>query len=129
MVTLKKLVKIYNEQIKTYKPKKYEEQLKVYGLADQRPSLRSSPFPDAMSFDEFKLLKSGDKIQIKGPLSGEYTFVSMSLDKCVLAYEGKYNDYYLVDLGVLPYKSLEYILTVPYECDKWNSSNYVCKGK
>jgi hypothetical protein len=83
--------------------------------------LRENPFPDAMLLDELSLLKTNDKVEMKGKLSGIYTFISMKNDEVKLR-DDRFNflsSYYLEDVGV-----------IPYEVSKlWNGSNYIVSNK
>ena len=83
--------------------------------------LRENPFPDAMLLDELSLLKTNDKVEMKGKLSGIYTFISITSDKVTLKDDQRNftSSYYFSDVGV-----------IPYEVSKlWNGSNYIVSNK
>jgi len=70
-----------------------------------------------MSFDEFSLLKPSDQIELKGKLSGNYTFICKPDERVILKHNltNIESSYYLSDIGVLPYEA----------SNLWNGSNYI----
>jgi hypothetical protein len=87
------------------------------------PSLRAYPFPDAMLSDELSLLKTNDKVEVKGRLSGTYTFVAIKNGKVILNdQKGLVNSFWLEDIGASPYQTQD-------EMKLWNGSNYIVSNK
>lgn len=88
------------------------------------PSLRVIPFPDAMLLDELSSLKKNDKIEVKGKLSGTYTFIRIENGKVILNDpKGLLDSFWLEDVGVSPYQTEDETIKL------WNSSNYILSKK